>query len=149
MAQNNDPGLLNDTIMLLKRDLHLDNDENNTPMLSPITPQTYDALRRWLADIVADWLNNRPDYLRLALYRLDVSEKKARQAAALPDVAFRLADLIIEREWQKAQTRAQYRAWCEQNPTPDNKHNNQQQNKDSNNNNEDNSSIDIEDDMLL
>lgn len=122
MPHQNDPLWINEALQLLHRDLELKN-HDDAPQPNELMPQTYDALRLWLAQIIADWLTNRPDYLRLALYRLDISEKKARAAILQPDNAFRLADLIIEREWQKVQTRAQYRAWCKQNP-PHNSPNN-------------------------
>ena len=54
------------------------------------------------------------DYHRLlnAMYRLDINEKLFREAMSgmhSPNVASRLADLVIDREIEKIKTRKKYR----------------------------------------
>jgi hypothetical protein len=57
-------------------------------------------------------LNSNPERLMAILYRIDVSEATVNEIFATaqpPDVPDLIADLIIERQLDKARTRAAYR----------------------------------------
>ncbi|HZF99667.1 MAG TPA: hypothetical protein VEY71_01630 [Chitinophagales bacterium] len=65
------------------------------------------AFRKQLTERVLHLLNHDTEKLRWILYRVDVSEKLARQAFDLleaPLIAAKLADLLIEREARKHNT---------------------------------------------
>ncbi len=69
-------------------------------------------LREWLATMVATLMETNMERLLYALYRIDVCEQKAyialgNQTDEAPHYA--LADLIIEREIQKVQSRIWYK----------------------------------------
>lgn len=96
---------LPETAILICQDLDI------TP-LAPEKVSDYALLRQWLTQYIGDLMQNNPDYLRWALYRLDIDQNKATAAfeqAKRWDTALILADLIIERECQKAQTRQWYK----------------------------------------
>ena len=64
-----------------------------------------------LTNKLLEWLDNDFERLINALYQLDISEKKFHDAMSLQDpvkIAPRLADLIWEREIQKAWYRQKY-----------------------------------------
>jgi len=68
----------------------------------------FERFRDALRERVLHWLENDVDKLRRVLYRIDVSEKQARQAfdaVEAPLIATRLTDLLIEREIKKVKTR--------------------------------------------
>lgn len=68
----------------------------------------FERFKEALQERVLHWLTNDPDKLRRVLYRIDVSEKLARQAfeaVEAPLIATRLTNLLIERELKKIQTR--------------------------------------------
>ena len=69
--------------------------------------------REKLADYIHELINNNFLLLVSWLYRLDVSEQKLKQLLAsepAADAGFVIADLIIERQLQKVQSRKQFRA---------------------------------------
>src|SRR5438105_3463717 len=71
-----------------------------------------EKIRALLIDKIDHLLNHNFEKLLWILYRLDVSEEKAKQALALQSEkkpSELLADLIIERQMEKAKTRAQYK----------------------------------------
>lgn len=70
---------------------------------------TLDTIREALADRIIELLNRNPEKLMMVLYRIDVSEPKVNEifrTAIPPDIPELLADLIIERQIAKAETRA-------------------------------------------
>jgi len=74
-----------------------------------LTMQELEAL---LAEIVNGWI--RSDFTRLVqfLYRIDISESRLRQLLeenTEEDTGQLLARLILERLWQKIETRRQYK----------------------------------------
>lgn len=80
----------------------------------PFGKQSYsrEEVRNWLANVIARLMHEDMERLLWILYRLDISEKKAVDALSLsiaPDLA--LADLVIERELQKIETRREYKEW--------------------------------------
>ena len=68
-------------------------------------------VRRALSEKIALMLDREPQKLTQAFYRLDVNSEKAEailKTAPLSEVSDRLAQLVIEREIEKAKTRAKY-----------------------------------------
>ena len=66
-------------------------------------------LHQLLSKAIKELLEQNFEGLLQALYRIDVSEQKVQQAfASEGDVADTIAELIIEREIQKVETRKKY-----------------------------------------
>jgi hypothetical protein len=104
MNENNDLTELRGVIV---RDLHLEKEEEM------LTSENFEILRQKLIEVINLLLHT--DYHRLlnAMYRLDINEKLFREAFSgmhSPNVAARLADLVIEREKEKIATRKKYRS---------------------------------------
>ncbi|MCY7411346.1 MAG: hypothetical protein LH473_13820 [Chitinophagales bacterium] len=75
--------------------------------------KTFDKIRVLLIDKINFLLDHNFEKLLWLLYRIDVSEEKAKAALAentIQKPSEVLADLIIERQIEKAKTRIQYRA---------------------------------------
>lgn len=71
------------------------------------------ALRLWLADRIAALLDRQPELLMSHLYRIDVPEAAVQdvlQKRPPAEIPLHLADLMIERQLQKIETRRRYRA---------------------------------------
>ncbi len=71
----------------------------------------YEALKGFLAERIKHLLEYEIEKLKYVLYRIDVSEQKAHDALAnhtLEEGAKNIAELILQREIQKAITRKQY-----------------------------------------
>lgn len=67
------------------------------------------TIREALANRIVELLNSNPEKLMMLLYRIDVSEPRVNEIfnnSIPPDVPEALADLIIERQLAKAETRA-------------------------------------------
>ena len=74
-----------------------------------VVATTLDSIREALVHRIVELLNRNPEKLMMHLYRIDVSEVRVNEifsSALPPDVAELLADLIIERQLAKAETRA-------------------------------------------
>ncbi len=98
------------TTILICQDFELD---------TPFGGQDYskEQIRNWLANAIARMMHEDMERLLWILYRLDIDEKKAVIPMSLseaPDLA--LADLVIERELQKIQSRRAYKQWQENQP---------------------------------
>jgi len=94
---------------LISKDLQLDEEES---LVSGEEKIDLNILHKKLSILVAYLLENDMHRLLNAMYRLDVSEAKfhqAMQSDSKEDAAFRIADLIIEREMQKVKTRLHYK----------------------------------------
>ncbi|HXO73643.1 MAG TPA: hypothetical protein VN824_00410 [Puia sp.] len=94
-----------DSLALIK-DL---NQSYGLELADSLTMQELEAL---LAEIVNGWI--RSDFTRLVqfLYRIDISESRLRQLLeenTEEDTGQLLARLILERLWQKIETRRQYK----------------------------------------
>ncbi|MGN6803952.1 MAG: hypothetical protein ACTHJN_18785 [Ginsengibacter sp.] len=79
--------------------------------LSP-NSENLDSLRENLIPLINQLINENFDALVQLLYRIDVSEKKIRNyllEKPNENSAKVLADLIIERQLQKAETRIKYK----------------------------------------
>lgn len=71
-----------------------------------------DALRLQVADVVQQHIENNMERLLQMLYIMDISEEKIKKTLVSHSeeaTPLLLADLIIEREMQKMQTRQAYR----------------------------------------
>lgn len=71
----------------------------------------YEAVKNYLAERVKHLLEFETEKLKYVLYRIDVSEQKVHDALAnhtLEDGAKNIAELILQREIQKAISRKQY-----------------------------------------
>ena len=92
---------------LIVRDLELHNEENL------LTEENQDKILEKLTQIIKILLVK--DYHRLvnAMYRLDINEKLFREAISgmhSPNVASRLAELVLNREKEKIETRKKYKS---------------------------------------
>jgi len=70
-------------------------------------------MREALVQRIVALLNRSPERLMAILYRIDVSEGQVNEifsTAMPPDVPDLLADLIIERQLRKAETRRYYKS---------------------------------------
>ncbi len=70
------------------------------------------AFRAMLIERIVELLSGNTERLMHILYRVDVSEASVAtifRDTPLPDIAPALADRIIERQMEKARTRAEYR----------------------------------------
>lgn len=84
--------------------------ESGELQLRPVV--TIDELEAVLAQRVATMLQKEPDVLFQLLYRIDVDEKLVNRAladAGPDDAARAIARLILERQWQKIESRRKYR----------------------------------------
>lgn len=96
----------------------MDNDLNIVHQLTikdlGIIPNTkivvsdFDKLKEWLAYEIRILLDRDLQKLLNMLYRIDVNEQKAKEAFTDLNPAMKLAELIIEREIQKVETRKKY-----------------------------------------
>jgi hypothetical protein len=69
-------------------------------------------VRAQLVERIIQLLNTNPERLMAILYRIDVNEARVNHifAHALPpDIPEEIADLVIERQLAKAETRARYK----------------------------------------
>jgi len=85
--------------------------ESGELQLRPVV--TIEELVAVLAQRVATMIQNEPDLLFQLLYRIDVKESLVQEALANPefspdDAAKAIARLIIERQWQKIESRRKY-----------------------------------------
>jgi hypothetical protein len=69
-----------------------------------LSPMDSNAVRQWLEERVFDLLNHDFNKLVNLLYRIDVYETKAKHCFGKQnkEIARCLADLIWERQWEKA-----------------------------------------------
>lgn len=71
------------------------------------------VLHERLVRVLIELLTNQPERLMAILYRIDVSEEAVNRIFSTllpPDVPDALAELIINRQIQKAETRQRYRS---------------------------------------
>lgn len=70
-------------------------------------------LHERLVQVLIELLTNRPERLMAILYRIDVREEAVNRIFSTylpPDVPDALAELIIDRQLQKAESRQRYRS---------------------------------------
>jgi hypothetical protein len=70
---------------------------------------TLEKLKTWLTAEIRMMIDRDFQKLLNMLYRIDVDEQKSKIAFADDDPAVSLAELIIERELKKVETRKKYR----------------------------------------
>jgi hypothetical protein len=73
---------------------------------------TLESVRQFLVNQIITLLNTNPERLMAILYRIDVSEARVNEifrTAIPPDMPELLADVILERQLAKAESRARYR----------------------------------------
>lgn len=82
----------------------------------PLNLNSYDEVRSVLISIlterIAALLSNNPEKLMALLYRIDVSERDVAgifESASTADLAMALAELVVERQTRKAETRRNHR----------------------------------------
>lgn len=93
--------LINDHLDISKTSLELQNKKL----------QTYQLLRDKLADVINYLLNNDMEKLLSAIYRIDVSEEKFKSAMNGENINLiseNIADLILQREFQKVEYRKKF-----------------------------------------
>jgi len=69
-------------------------------------------VRAQLVERIIQLLNTNPERLMAILYRIDVNEARVNDIfshALPPDIPEQIADLVIERQLAKAETRARYK----------------------------------------
>ena len=69
----------------------------------------FDTLKVWLAHEIQLLLDHDFQRFLNMLYLIDVDEQKAKEAFADNDPSWRLAELVIERELQKVESRRKYK----------------------------------------
>jgi len=74
-----------------------------------IVHSNLDKLRTWLIGEILYMMDRDFQKLLNVLYRIDINEEKVKQAFAGENPADRLADLIIEREILKVETRRRFK----------------------------------------
>ena len=96
---------INQSLSLIRKDLDL------APEAFGDHPPSYKDLLDQLTHIVEYLLNQDFNKLLNALYRIDVSEQKLKAALAndQAEPARLIAEMILERELQKVETRIRYR----------------------------------------
>jgi hypothetical protein len=93
---------------LINKDL----DTSSEGMLIHTKGVDQNLLKLKLTEVIDHLLNTDFEKLCNAMYRLDVSEHKFHKVLtekSKEEVAPALADLVIEREWQKVRTRRLYK----------------------------------------
>jgi hypothetical protein len=81
---------------------------NLEPKSAP-TEGDWEQLQAWLAREIQLIMDNDFQHFLNLLYRIDISEEKAKLAFTDDHPTARLAELIIERELQKAASRKKYK----------------------------------------
>jgi hypothetical protein len=77
-----------------------------------VNSDTFQRIRSELVNKIIELLNTNAEKLFAVLYRIDVAEDKVNDVfnnALPPDVPDLLADLIMERQTQKARSRREYK----------------------------------------
>lgn len=95
------------TAGLIRKDFYFESLEN---LLPDDENPGFELLKRQLARRIAQMLDEDFGILMQIFYRIDLNEQKVKDAIALADVPSEtLAELVLEREMQKAKTRIAYR----------------------------------------
>ena len=95
-----------ESVRLLNRHFEL-TDRNSLPVTLNMA-----EIRHQLERVIRWLLDNDMERLLQIMYRIDVSEKAFRQVLATSppgDLSEEIAELVLKREWLKAETRLKYR----------------------------------------
>lgn len=95
------------TAGLVQKDFFFEELLNYLPLEEDLAIQ---ELKRLLAQRIAHMLDSDFELLMQIFYRIDLKEQSVKEAIALAESpSMRLAELVLERELQKARTRLLYR----------------------------------------
>lgn len=100
------PEKLTESVKLLNKHFELVGDDALPLRMNSI------ELRKRLIQIIGWMLDNDMEKLLQIMYRIDVSEvafKKVLSASPPGELSGDVADLVLQREWLKAETRLKYR----------------------------------------
>ncbi len=100
--------ILQETIKLLSGDLEID--RQYFPVVEEET-EAWVQLRKLVAEKILYLMENDVEQLKYILYRLDINELKVKTVLSkspFGEAADGIAELILKREMEKAQTRQQY-----------------------------------------
>ncbi len=98
--------IVKETMRLISDDLEI-----SSQYLPAEGADTWHQLRKLVAEKVLYLMESDVEQLKYVLYRLDVGERKVKTVLAetpFAEAAERIAELILEREAEKARTRLQY-----------------------------------------
>lgn len=107
------PNNLPESIALICKDLQLSPADFQLPKADDPQEQ-YRMFKQRLTFLIQRLIDEDFHRLLAALYRIDVSERKLKEAVhftAPENVAGRIAELVIEREMKKVETRRKYRGY--------------------------------------
>lgn len=100
--------IIQETIKLLSGDLEIE------PKYFPVVveeSEAWEQLKKLVAERVLYLMENDVEQFKYVLYRLDINERKVKTVLAespYGEAANGIAELILNREIEKAQTRQQY-----------------------------------------
>ena len=95
------------TAGLVQKDFYFEEIINELPLDEELAIK---ELKRILALRIAHMLDSDFEMLMQILYRIDLNEQQVKEAIALAESpSERLAELVLQREFQKAETRIKYR----------------------------------------
>lgn len=100
--------ILHETIKLLAGDLEIE--KQYFPVVTD-EAEGWEQLRKLVAEKVLYLMESDVEQFKYVLYRLDINERKVKQVLAespYGEAANGIAELILKREVEKAQTRQQY-----------------------------------------
>lgn len=98
--------ILHTTASIVQKDFYF---ENLHEMLPQNEEDALEELKRQLAQRIAHMMDDDFEALLQVFYRIDLGERAVNNAIHLSDVpSEKLAELVIEREIQKAKTRIEY-----------------------------------------
>lgn len=99
--------LVNHTRSIVKKDFYFESIEE---LLPENEMEAMNELRKVLTARIAHMLDHDFELLMQIFYRIDLNENKVKEAIALADEpSEKLAELVLEREMQKAKTRMAYK----------------------------------------
>lgn len=76
---------------------------------SDIDISNFNKLKEWLAREIQILIDHDFQRFLNMLYRIDINEQKAKEAFADPNPPIKFAELVIERELQKVESRRKYK----------------------------------------
>lgn len=98
--------LLHHTSLLVQKDFYFEDLKDTLPADSG---SAFETMKKQLAQRIAYMMDDDFETLMQIFYRIDLNERAVHDAIHLADVpAEKLAELVIEREIQKAKTRIAY-----------------------------------------
>ena len=99
--------IIKETATIVENDFYLDDLKDNLPQSAEDGCQ---KILDYLAKRIAYMLDYEFEQLMQVFYRIDLNEQKVKQAITSADSpSEKLANLVLEREMQKAQTRLAYK----------------------------------------